>query len=399
MYFTLHDVEYESPTGDAVLLALRSAAERGVRIRIVHNTNFGLSDNEDVAALAREGLATVRALNMEGFTGGGVLHTKMMVVDDESMYVGSANMDWRSLQEVKELGVALYRCACVSRDLVRVFRVYWDGSVRSGTAHTGMWDAPRYAVAATAERPVLVQLTYSAAYTHSDPVSAPDPVTAHHPVARVFLASAPPPLCPPSMTSDLDALLYSVEKARERISISVMDYLPLFLYGSAQSDVLDEPEQRRSALSSHAANNASNQRVWEEPVHSYWPIIDDAIRAAAQERHVHVRMLLSRWDHTKELMYAYARSLDALPFVDVRLLELPSIPHQPPYTRVNHAKYFVTESAAFIGTSNWSADYFEHTAGVSVTIEERTAVARVQAIFDRDWFSEYSFALDDFDDT
>jgi len=35
-----------------------------------------------------------------------------------------------------------------------------------------------------------------------------------------------------------------------------------------------------------------------------------------------------------------------------------------PYTRVNHNKYMVTDLAAYIGTSNWSGDYFIDTAGM-----------------------------------
>lgn len=33
--------------------------------------------------------------------GSGVLHTKMWIVDQKNVYIGSANMDWRSLTEVK----------------------------------------------------------------------------------------------------------------------------------------------------------------------------------------------------------------------------------------------------------------------------------------------------------
>lgn len=36
-----------------------------------------------------------------------------------------------------------------------------------------------------------------------------------------------------------------------------------------------------------------------------------------------------------------------------------------PFARVNHNKYMVTDVAAYIGTSNWSGDYFIDTAGES----------------------------------
>ena len=46
--------------------------------------------------------AEVRSLNMTRWFGGGVLHTKLWVVDGAHFYVGSANMDWRSLTQVHD---------------------------------------------------------------------------------------------------------------------------------------------------------------------------------------------------------------------------------------------------------------------------------------------------------
>lgn len=58
--------------------------------------------------------------------GSGVLHTKFWIVDRKHVYIGSANMDWRSLTQVKELGAAVYNCPCIAEDLAKVFQVYWD---------------------------------------------------------------------------------------------------------------------------------------------------------------------------------------------------------------------------------------------------------------------------------
>ena len=41
-----------------------------------------------------------------------------------------------------------------------------------------------------------------------------------------------------------------------------------------------------------------------------------------------------------------------------------------PYTRVNHAKFMVTEKQVYIGTSNWSADYFLSTGLFVQNIKE-----------------------------
>lgn len=43
--------------------------------------------------------ADIRTVNMRELTSG-VLHTKFWVVDKKHIYIGSANMDWRSLTQV-----------------------------------------------------------------------------------------------------------------------------------------------------------------------------------------------------------------------------------------------------------------------------------------------------------
>jgi len=48
--------------------------------------------------------AEVREVDLEAVTGG-IVHTKLWVVDQKHLYLGSANMDWRSLSQVWQLFV------------------------------------------------------------------------------------------------------------------------------------------------------------------------------------------------------------------------------------------------------------------------------------------------------
>ena len=54
----------------------------------------------DSQQLSMMGVAEVRNLNFSELEGSGILHTKLWVVDQKHFYVGSANMDWRSLTQV-----------------------------------------------------------------------------------------------------------------------------------------------------------------------------------------------------------------------------------------------------------------------------------------------------------
>lgn len=85
---------------------------------------------------------------------------------------------------------------------------------------------------------------------------------------------------------------------------------------------------------------------------------------------------------------------------------VPASPEQNeiPFARVNHNKYMVTDNTAYIGTSNWSGDYFINTAGIGFILEdienkinetENIKVAeslrkQLQEVFERDWYSVYA---------
>lgn len=77
-----------------------------------------------------------------------------------------------------------------------------------------------------------------------------------------------------------------------------------------------------------------------------------------------------------------------------------------PFGRVNHNKYMVTDNIAYIGTSNWSGDYFIDTAGIGFvsqdTVHHRnesdiTLRTQLASIFERDWNSQYAKEQDKFE--
>lgn len=61
----------------------------------------------------------------------------------------------------------------------------------------------------------------------------------------------------------------------------------------------------------------------------------------------------------------------------------------------------VTESVAYIGTSNWSADYFLYTGGIGYVINETenssNVRAQLQAVFERNWYSNFTTPIYDKD--
>lgn len=86
--------------GENIFKALVNISTHKVKTRIVQNPPDSEFPDLDSLALAKAGAAIVQNLNVTALIGSGVLHTKLLVVDQRHFYVGSANMDWRSLTQV-----------------------------------------------------------------------------------------------------------------------------------------------------------------------------------------------------------------------------------------------------------------------------------------------------------
>ncbi|XP_034947047.1 5'-3' exonuclease PLD3-like isoform X2 [Chelonus insularis] len=336
--------------GEDVFEALLEAGrDRNIAIKIAQNAPSQLSPNFDTEYLMKKAHAEVRSLNFAALLGGGVLHTKLWLIDRTHVYVGSANMDWRSLTQVKELGLVAMNCSCLVNDFAKIFDVYWqlgeEGRIPSS------WPD-------TLKTKININNTLN--------------FTLENNQYQLFIASSPPPLSPQGRTNDLDAILYCIDRAEKFIYISVMDFVPLTIYS---------------------------------PKVKFWPMIDNALRSAAIDSRITVRLLISWWKHSRTSEDHFLRSLMDLTNsyknvkIEVKRFIVPTNPDldKIPYSRVNHNKYMVTDIAAYIGTSNWSGDYFIDTAGIGVVIEDvghknnGSLRQQLEEIFLRDWNSPYAF--------
>ncbi|KAJ6243688.1 phospholipase d - related [Anaeramoeba flamelloides] len=328
--------------GASVFDAIKRAADRGVKIRIAENKNNYETDNIDYKyLLGYSKNIKVKILDFTKLIGAGILHTKFMVVDKTNFYVGSANMDWRSLAQVKELGILIFNCECLARDIGKIFSVYWQ----FGNTTKKLDQHPNF------DDDLATQWN----------IGNPASVTLNSKKNSVFLASSPPEFSPTGRTQDLDAILHIINNAESSLSLEVMDYMPAYLYQKGNV---------------------------------YWPTLDTAIRNASFHRNVDIRFLIGKWNHTRPEMYQFFKSLNELSTVTVKLFIVPDRKgKQIPFTRVNHAKYAVSEKQVFIDTSNWSADYFMSTAGVSFNSYHKQIINQVQDRFDRDWNSKYTHDL------
>ncbi|XP_012871642.1 PREDICTED: phospholipase D4 isoform X1 [Dipodomys ordii] len=342
-----------SQQGEAVLRKLQLLLAKNVSLAVATSSPTPATESTDLHVLAAQG-ARVRQVPMKKLIGG-VLHSKFWIVDRRHVFLGSANMDWRSLTQVKELGAVIYNCSHLAQDLEKIFQTYWA------------LGAPHAVLPQTWPRNLSTHINHAQPFRgRFDGV----PTTA-------YFSASPPPLCPHGRTRDLDAVLAVIRGARKFVYTAVMEYFP----------------------STHFHHPAR-----------YWPVLDNALRAAALNRGVCVRLLVSCWLNTDPAMFPFLRSLQAFGnasagiSVDVKVFILPVGSHSNiPFSRVSHSKFTVTDKAAYIGTSNWSEEYFSSTAGVGLVVSQRAPSSRpselpvqeeLRRLFERDWSSAYAVPLD-----
>ncbi|CAJ0609368.1 unnamed protein product [Cylicocyclus nassatus] len=329
---------------------LRAGTTGNVNIKMVENyPPKDKGDNADGIILQNKGAVHRHSLNIENVLGKGKMHSKFLISDRKHFYLGSANLDWRSLNQKMELGVLVENCECLAEDLKNIFDIYWD--IPKNSKPDNLNRRAYYNM----EKPLEIMIGGEA--------------------SAVYLATSPKELNHQGRTWDLDAIVTEIDSARELLDIHVMDYFPLIVYTSPKK---------------------------------YFPTIDDALRRAIL-RGVQVR-ILSAALHYPELGVRFLRSLAALNNVDenatveVKIFKVPSddldnivISRE----RRTHNKFMVSESAVIIGTSNWSGDYFVGgTTGAAIVIKQkkgkRALIQEMRTIFERDWNSEYAHPLEDY---
>ncbi|XP_038146636.1 inactive phospholipase D5 isoform X1 [Cyprinodon tularosa] len=324
------------------LLRLKS---RGVKLKIASS----LTNSSELKSLAAHN-AQVHFVNMTALTKGG-LHSSFWIVDRTHIYIGSAEMDWRSLSKRKELGVVVYNCSCLALDLHRVFSFYWQLHDRDYIP--SIWSKR---VTALYGKHQALELQLNAT-----------PATA-------YLSTSPELFCPKDRTRDLDAIYQVIQSAKTFIYISVTDYLPLL---------------ERSSRGTFVTR--------------YWSTIDELIREAVMLRRVKVRLLISFWKKTHPLTFNFVTSLKSLCMqLHNCSLEVKFFSHKEQnddfQLGLNHNKYMVTDNAVYLGNHDWVGSDFAINAGVGLVVRMKdsakdrgaTILEHIKSSFERDWRSRYA---------
>jgi len=397
--------------GRALFLALRDAACRGVRIRILEAPGFSKGKDDKPVSQESNRLhaefpdsVEIHSITMGDWYGGsGIMHQKIWVFDKRHVYMGSANMDWKSIMQVKEMGVVVEHSPAVANDVTLYLESWFALSARTPSSVEVFDPVVR-----------IDRLVPPWSALAPDDSGRPNPATLpaaldtttnnrHHPLEQrlngesgtVFVSGSPDEVRGVDRTWDGDSLVYTIDDARQSVCVSVMDFAPVGLYNR---------EYPGAAI--------GDEGPIPDDTPAWWPALFSALLSAVLTRKVWVRLLVSKWAHTSGMIEPYLRALQeaadagrADRYLTAGQLEIKqfiipgwdsttgSYRKFPGHTRVNHTKYIVTDQRVNIGTSNMTWDYFASTAGASFNADHPSLVGPLQAVFDRDWASSYAYRL------
>ncbi len=122
--------------------------------------------------------------------------------------------------------------------------------------------------------------------------------------------------------------------------------------------------------------------------------IDRALRAAAA-RGVEVQLLVADWKKRPPAI-GDLQTLQRVPGIQVRMATIPPASEGfIPFARVIHSKLMIVDRRfTWVGTSNYSGDYFFKSRNLGVIVDGAPFAADVGRIFADLWGSTYVYDLD-----
>jgi len=325
-----------------VIEEIVGAAERGVRVRLLAERSMYDTYPETIDRLRDVNGIDVRLFDIKPLTGG-VLHAKYFIVDNRELFLGSQNFDWRALEHIHEIGLRAVSPSLAS-SLGRVFESDWTLAGGEELPAPGEADSD----------PVDASIPAEPAIWDMEGTDNEIPAGG---ISRAYLVASPPQLNPPGIPGAEEELVRLIGSAEEEILVQLLSYSPTTREGR------------------------------------FYPAIDNALREVGA-RGVTVRMILSDWNK-RHPGIDYLKSLSFTPNLHIRLSTIP--PWSGgfiPYARVEHCKYMVVDGRTlWVGTSNWSADYFHNSRNVEMVVDSDSLAQRMWRVFYDDWNGSYTYPL------
>lgn len=304
-----------------VLDEIGKAAKRGVKVRLLLDASMYKTYPMPADSLGKLPNVQFRKVDYRRLAGSGVQHAKFMIADGQQVWVGSQNLDWRSLTQIHELGLRA-QDKLLAAAATAVFDADWRGADTTVAFDKGVHYSeirPRRIVQGVLDS------------------------------ADVWLGASPPSTTPAGIAWDLDLILARINGAKRELTVQVMQY------GIRNRGGADDSTLHNALL------NAAARGVKVRVLVSDWMLgggNEPAIRDLAAHSNVEVRITrVPDW------------SGGYIPFARVEHCKFMT----------------ADEEWLWIGTSNWEPSYFNSSRNLGFVVHHEGLAQQAKRIFEKSW--------------
>ncbi|MDQ3021041.1 MAG: phospholipase D-like domain-containing protein [Bacteroidota bacterium] len=317
---------------EQVMNALKNAAGRGVTVRIIVDSSF-YNNNEEKSINELEGIQNIFIQKIPmGRIAGGVMHAKYFIVDNENLFIGSQNMDWRALIHIHELGARIKNKE-LANSFSELFATDWEycGEIFSNQIY-GNYSNSSNTVTINSNKYGNIIL---------------------------YPAFSPIKLNFQTMNSEEEELLKIINNVKDSLLIQMYSYSP----------------------------KAKNEK-------NYYDTLDNALRDAAS-RGLKIKIIFSDWA-IRDAAIDFIKNLSTVNNVQIKFSSIPQFSEGfIPFSRVDHCKYFIADNfISWISTSNWEWGYFYNSRNATLIIENVKINSELSEVFYRSWNGPYTNYVD-----
>lgn len=319
---------------ESIIGSMKNASERGVKVRIIVDSSFYSRNDKSVDLL--EGIENISIRKIPfGNLSGGVMHAKYFIVDNENLFLGSQNMDWRAIKHIHEIGVRV-KNKSLAKTFTELFETDWNLS--EGNIYGLANQKPVNVV--NSESPVILN---SGKYGEM----------------TLYPAFSPPSLNPAGFSSEEDELLKIIENTREKLLIQIYSFSDKDRYDTVQ----------------------------------YTKISDALIKAAGRD--VSIKIILPDWA-MRDYSEKFLKELSEVKNIEIKISTIPQ--HSGgfiPFARVDHSKYLISDNEiSWVSTTNWESGYFSRSRNVTLIIKNIQVNKDLENVFYTGWTSPYVSFID-----
>jgi len=316
---------------EKILKAVKDAAGRGVKVRIIIDESFYKSSEKSADELDNIPNITLRKINFKKIAGG-VMHAKYFVADKYDLFIGSQNMDWRALKHIHEMGVRV-KNEKIAKTFLSIFEIDWNLCEEYGDAKIKELKKKYGDSKLSSKAPVKINST-------------------DYGMVKIYPAFSPALVTPSKYSREITELVKIIKKAKSRLIIQMYSYS---LKGESKGEDFDK--------------------------------IDKALRDAAA-RGVKVKIIFSNWA-IKKGATENIQDLSTVPNIEIKFSDIPEYSGGfIPYSRVQHCKYFIADSDfSWVSTSNWERGYFYESRNATMIIQSEKVNSALEEVFNRVWNS------------